>query len=82
MLCERSYDPLKDAVEGAMRGCKIWRGGGVTSNRDRFLTISVPSTQRRVTFQSPSARRMLPDEGVQNLEGGAGTAPLPSAAFA
>ena len=53
MLCERSYDPLKDAVEGAMRGCKIWKGGGVTSNGDRSLTISVPSTQRRVIFQSP-----------------------------
>jgi hypothetical protein len=25
MLCERSYDPLKDAVEGAMRGTKFGR---------------------------------------------------------
>ena len=46
--------------------------GGVTSNRDRFLTISVPSTQRRVTFQSPSARRMSPDEGGAKFGRGGG----------
>jgi hypothetical protein len=28
MLCERSDDPLKDAVEGAMRGVQNLEGGG------------------------------------------------------
>jgi hypothetical protein len=61
MLCERFYDPLKDAVERGDEGVQNLEGGGVTSNRDSSLNIGDPSTQRRVIFQSPlSTRRKSP----------------------